>query len=103
LILSGARVYYAMAQDNLFFKSQETASHVSNADARAHRAGDLDLRAVPVGHVQPAAQLVIFAAVVFYAVTAVGLSGCGSGVPTSRAGARAGYRGCPASTSYSPA
>jgi APA family basic amino acid/polyamine antiporter len=58
LILSGARVYYAMAQDNLFFKSAANLHpSVQDARARADRAGDLDLRAVSVGHVWPAAQL----------------------------------------------
>jgi len=41
------------------------------------------------GHYSQLLQLRDLAAVVFYAVTAIGCSGCGSGAPTFPAGARA--------------
>ena len=74
LILSGARVYYAMAQDNLFFKSAANLHHTFRTPALA-----LIVQAVWTcvlclsGTYGQLLNFVIFAAVVFYAVTAVGL------------------------------
>src|SRR5256714_3817581 len=74
LILSGARVYYAMAQDNLFFKSAATLHPTYKAPALA-----LIVQAIWTcvlclsGTYGQLLNFVIFAAVVFYTVTAVGL------------------------------
>src|SRR5437660_667971 len=74
LILSGARVYYAMAQDNLFFKSAATLHPTYKTPALA-----LILQAVWTcvlclsGTYGQLLNFVIFAAVVFYALTAFGL------------------------------
>src|SRR5438067_10766619 len=74
LILSGARVYYAMAQDNLFFKSAANLHPRYRTPALA-----LIVQAVWTcvlclsGTYGQLLNFVIFAAVVFYAVTAVGL------------------------------
>ena len=74
LILSGARVYYAMAQDNLFFKSAANLHPTYKTPALA-----LIVQAVWTcvlclsGTYGQLLNYVIFAAVVFYAVTAVGL------------------------------
>ena len=57
LILSGARVYYAMAKDGLFFKGAGDPQQEPGPRHGAHRAGDLDESALPDGHVWPAAQL----------------------------------------------
>src|SRR6267378_929811 len=74
LILSGARVYYAMAQDNLFFKSAAVLHPTYRTPAVA-----LIVQAIWTcvlclsGTYGQLLNFVIFAAVVFYAVTAVGL------------------------------
>lgn len=74
LILSGARVYYAMAQDNLFFKSAAVLHPTYKTPAVA-----LIVQAIWTcvlclsGTYGQLLNFVIFAAVVFYAVTAVGL------------------------------
>src|SRR2546422_885294 len=74
LILSGARVYYAMAQDNLFFKSAATLHPTYKTPALA-----LVVQAVWTcllclsGTYGQLLNFVIFAAVVFYALTAFGL------------------------------
>src|SRR3989454_10825171 len=74
LILSGARVYYAMAQDNLFFKSAANLHPTFRTPALA-----LIVQAIWTcvlclsGTYGQLLNFVIFAAVVFYAVTAVGL------------------------------
>ncbi|MFN2572082.1 MAG: APC family permease, partial [Gemmatimonadales bacterium] len=74
LILSGARVYYAMAQDNLFFKSAATLHPTFKTPALA-----LVVQAIWTcvlclsGTYGQLLNFVIFAAVVFYAVTAIGL------------------------------
>ena len=57
LILSGARVYYAMARDGLFFRRAGDAERESVPAVGADRAVDLDEPALPHGHVRPAAQL----------------------------------------------
>ena len=74
LILSGARVYYAMACDNLFFKS------ASNLHPR-FRTPSIALIAQAIwtcvlclsGTYSQLLNFVIFAAVMFYAVTAIGI------------------------------
>jgi basic amino acid/polyamine antiporter, APA family len=74
LILSGARVYYAMACDNLFFKSAGTLHPRFKTPSLA-----LIVQAIWTcilclsGTYGQLLNFVIFAAVVFYAVTAVGL------------------------------
>src|SRR5438034_5944636 len=74
LILSGARVYYALAQDNLFFKSAATLHPTYKTPALA-----LVVQAVWTcvlclsGTYGQLLNFVIFAAVVFYALTAFGL------------------------------
>ena len=74
LILSGARVYYAMAQDNLFFKSAANLHPTYRTPALA-----LIVQAIWTcvlclsGTYGQLLNFVIFAAVVFYAVTAFGL------------------------------
>jgi len=74
LILSGARVYYAMAQDNLFFKSAANLHPTYKTPALA-----LIVQAIWTcvlclsGTYGQLLNFVIFAAVAFYAVTAVGL------------------------------
>src|SRR6267378_2896179 len=74
LILSGARVYYAMAQDNLFFKSAGNLHPTYRTPTLA-----LIVQAIWTcvlclsGTYSQLLNFVIFAAVVFYAVTAVGL------------------------------
>src|SRR5437660_4352419 len=74
LILSGARVYYAMAQDNLFFKSAATLHPTYKTPALA-----LIVQAIWTcvlclsGTYGQLLNFVIFAAVVFYALTAFGL------------------------------
>ncbi|HEV2670872.1 MAG TPA: amino acid permease [Gemmatimonadales bacterium] len=74
LILSGARVYYAMARDNLFFKSAGNLHPTYKTPALA-----LIVQAVWTcvlclsGTYGQLLNFVIFAAVVFYAVTAIGL------------------------------
>jgi len=74
LILSGRASTTPWRATTLFLQiRRQSPSDVQDAGACTHRTGDLDLRLVPVGHVRPAAQLVIFAAVVFYAVTAIGI------------------------------
>jgi APA family basic amino acid/polyamine antiporter len=74
LILSGARVYYAMAVDNLFFKSAATLHPTYKTPSVA-----LIVQAIWTcvlclsGTYSQLLNFVIFAAVAFYAVTAVGL------------------------------
>jgi len=74
LILSGARVYYAMAQDNLFFKSAANLHPTYRTPTLA-----LIVQAIWTcvlclsGTYGQLLNYVIFAAVVFYAVTAFGL------------------------------
>src|SRR5437762_170629 len=74
LILSGARVYYAMAQDNLFFKSAAALHLTYKTPALA-----LIVQAIWTcvlclsGTYGQLLNFVIFAAVVFYALTAFGL------------------------------
>jgi APA family basic amino acid/polyamine antiporter len=74
LILSGARVYYAMAQDNLFFKSAATLHPRYRTPAMA-----LVVQAIWTcvlclsGTYGQLLNFVIFAAVAFYLVTAIGL------------------------------
>src|SRR6266699_4132697 len=74
LILSGARVYWAMAQDNLFFKSAANLHPTYRTPALA-----LIVQAIWTcvlclsGTYGQLLNFVIFAAVLFYAVTAVGL------------------------------
>src|SRR5216110_2506819 len=74
LILSGARVYYAMAEDNLFFKSAANLHPTYKTPALA-----LIVQAVWTcvlclsGTYGQLLNFVIFAAVVFYTVTAVGI------------------------------
>jgi len=74
LILSGARVYYAMARDNLFFKSAAVLHPTYKTPAVA-----LIVQAIWTcvlclsGTYGQLLNFVIFAAVVFYAVTAIGL------------------------------
>jgi APA family basic amino acid/polyamine antiporter len=74
LILSGARVYYAMAQDNLFFKSTGVLHPVYKTPALA-----LVVQAIWTsvlclsGTYGELLNYVIFAALLFYMLTAVGL------------------------------
>src|SRR3989454_10675101 len=74
LILSGARVYYAMAKDNLFFKSAANLHPAFKTPALA-----LIVQAIWTcvlclsGTYGQLLNFVIFAAVVFYAVTAIGI------------------------------
>jgi APA family basic amino acid/polyamine antiporter len=74
LILSGARVYYAMAQDNLFFKSAANLHPTFRTPALA-----LIVQAIWTcvlclsGTYGQLLNFVIFAAVAFYAVTAIAL------------------------------
>jgi APA family basic amino acid/polyamine antiporter len=74
LILSGARVYYAMAQDNLFFKSAANLHPTYKTPALA-----LIVQAIWTcvlclsGTYGQLLNFVIFAAVAFYGVTAIGL------------------------------
>jgi APA family basic amino acid/polyamine antiporter len=74
LILSGARVYYAMAEDNLFFKSAARLHPTFKTPAVA-----LIVQAIWTcmlclsGTYGQLLNFVIFAAVMFYAVTAIGL------------------------------
>jgi len=74
LILSGARVYYAMACDNLFFKSAANLHPTFKTPALA-----LIVQAIWTcvlclsGTYGQLLNFVIFAAVVFYAVTAIGI------------------------------
>ena len=74
LILSGARVYYAMARDNLFFKSAANLHPTFKTPALA-----LVVQAIWTcilclsGTYGQLLNFVIFAAVVFYTVTAIGL------------------------------
>ena len=58
LILSGARVYYAMAKDGLFFrKRRQTASDLQNAGGFADGADGMDLRAVHLRQLRATARL----------------------------------------------
>jgi APA family basic amino acid/polyamine antiporter len=84
LILAGARVYYAMAQDNLFFKSAARLHPLHRTPAIA-----LIVQAIWTcvlclsGTYGQLLNFVIFAAVVFYAVTAMGLFRLRSKQPTA--------------------
>ena len=73
LILSGARVYYAMAKDKLFFRKagQLNKNHVPVAGA--DRSGDLDEPTLSHRNVRTAARLRDFRGALFYALTTVGL------------------------------
>ena len=74
LILSGARVYYAMACDNLFFKSAGTLHPVHKTPTVALIAQAIWTCVLCLsGTYGQLLNFVIFAAVVFYAVTAIGL------------------------------
>src|SRR5712671_4163153 len=74
LILSGARVYYAMAQDNLFFKSAGNLHPTFRTPALALVAQAIWTCVLCLsGTYGQLLNFVIFAAVVFYAVTAFGL------------------------------
>src|SRR5207244_6712952 len=74
LILSGARVYYAMAKDNLFFKSAANLHPSFKTPALA-----LIVQAIWTcvlclsGTYAQLLNFVIFAAVVFYTITAIGI------------------------------
>jgi amino acid transporter len=57
LILAGARVYYAMARDNLFFKRAGTALEARRARHVAHHTGNLDGLPHADGFVRTAARL----------------------------------------------
>src|SRR5262249_51941393 len=73
LILAGARVYYAMARDGLFFK------RVGTLNARRVPAAGLIIQSVwtallcLTGTYGQLLNYVLFAALVFYALTAIGL------------------------------
>ncbi len=74
LILSGARVYYAMAQDKLFFKSAGNLHPTYRTPALALVAQAIWTCVLCLsGTYGQLLNFVIFAAVAFYAVTAVGL------------------------------
>jgi len=74
LILAGARVYYAMAQDNLFFKSAANLHPTYKTPALALIAQAVWTSVLCLsGTYGQLLNFVIFAAVAFYAVTAVGL------------------------------
>jgi basic amino acid/polyamine antiporter, APA family len=74
LILSGARVYYAMARDNLFFRSASVLHPTFKTPAAALIAQAIWTCFLCLsGTYSQLLNFVIFAAVVFYAVTAFGL------------------------------
>jgi APA family basic amino acid/polyamine antiporter len=74
LILAGARVYYAMAQDNLFFKSAATLHPRYRTPAIALIVQALWTCVLCLsGTYGQLLNFVIFAAVAFYLVTAIGL------------------------------
>jgi len=74
LILSGARVYYAMACDNLFFKSAGTLHPTYKTPSLALIAQAIWTCVLCLsGTYGQLLNFVIFAAVVFYAVTAIGI------------------------------
>jgi APA family basic amino acid/polyamine antiporter len=74
LILSGARVYYAMAQDNLFFKSAASLHPTYRTPALALVAQAIWTCVLCLsGTYGQLLNFVIFAAVMFYAVTTFGL------------------------------
>jgi basic amino acid/polyamine antiporter, APA family len=61
LILSGARVYYAMAKDGLFFKQcRQTASYVQDAGGFADGADGVGVPAVRLGQLRAASGLHYF-------------------------------------------
>jgi APA family basic amino acid/polyamine antiporter len=98
LILSGARVYYAMAQDNLFFKSTGVLHPRYKTPAPA-----LVVQAIWTcvlclsGTYGELLNYVIFAALLFYALTAVGLFLLRRRRPTAERPVRAvGYPWLPA-------
>jgi APA family basic amino acid/polyamine antiporter len=74
LILAGARVYYAMAQDNLFFKSAANLHPRYKTPALALIVQAIWTCALCLsGTYGQLLNFVIFAAVAFYAVTAIGV------------------------------
>jgi APA family basic amino acid/polyamine antiporter len=74
LILSGARVYYAMARDNLFFKSSGTLHPRYQTPALALVAQAIWTCVLCLsGTYSELLNYVIFAALLFYMLTAVGL------------------------------
>ncbi|HEY3221321.1 MAG TPA: amino acid permease [Gemmatimonadales bacterium] len=74
LILSGARVYYAMAQDNLFFKSAGNLHPTFKTPALALIVQGVWTCVLCLsGTYGQLLNFVIFAAVVFYTVTAIGI------------------------------
>jgi basic amino acid/polyamine antiporter, APA family len=74
LILSGARVYYAMATDNLFFKSAANLHPTYRTPALALVAQAIWTCVLCLsGTYGQLLNFVIFAAVVFYTVTAIGI------------------------------
>jgi APA family basic amino acid/polyamine antiporter len=74
LILSGARVYYAMARDNLFFKSAANLHPTFKTPALALVAQAIWTCVLCLsGTYGQLLNFVIFAAVVFYAVTAIAI------------------------------
>src|SRR5207245_6339986 len=74
LILSGARVYYAMAQDNLFFKSAANLHPTFKTPALALVVQGIWTCVLCLsGTYGQLLNFVIFAAVVFYTVTAIGI------------------------------
>src|SRR5213594_5108837 len=74
LILSGARVYYAMAQDNLFFESAGNLHPTFKTPALALIVQGVWTCVLCLsGTYGQLLNFVIFAAVVFYTVTAVGI------------------------------
>jgi APA family basic amino acid/polyamine antiporter len=98
LILSGARVYYAMAQDNLFFKSTAVLHPTYKTPAVA-----LVVQAIWTcvlclsGTYGELLNYVIFAALLFYMLTAVGLFLLRSRRPTAERPVKAvGYPWLPA-------
>ena len=74
LILSGARVYYAMARDDLFFRSAGVLHprHKTPAAALVVQAGWTSVLCLSGTYTQ-LLNFVIFAALVFYGLTAIGL------------------------------
>lgn len=74
LILSGARVYYAMARDRLFFRSAGTLHPVHRTPAAALIVQGAWISVLCLsGSYSQLLDFVIFAALLFYVMTAVGL------------------------------
>ena len=72
LILAGARIYYAMSKDGLFFKSVGRVNKFHAPACRADCAVRLDLHLVPFGNVQPVARFSDFRGVDFLHFDAYG-------------------------------